>query len=348
MCARVAIALSGGVDSSVSALLLKQQGHDVFALFMKNWDESDPHCPSKKDYEDVVRVCSVLEIPFYTLDFSQDYWDEVFSGFLEGLKAGVTPNPDILCNREIKFKVLLSKAISLGAEFLATGHYAKTNDGKLFQPFDEKKDQTYFLSSLKKEILEKTLFPIGDLPKNKVRDIAYEYHLATHNKKDSTGICFVGKRPFREFIEKHIPQKKGIFVNAEGEKIGDHDGLHFYTIGQRKGLGLGGGSGEGFFVADKNIETGVITLVQGSMHPLLLGKSLLAVLASSISGKSFPERCMAKIRYRTELAPCSIILDKDQLQVTFDTPQRAITPGQTIAFYLNNECLGNAVIKCKL
>lgn len=352
----VVVGMSGGVDSSVSALLLKQQGYNVIGLFMKNWEESNQegHCSSTKDYEDVVRVCEKIGIPYYSVNFVQEYWDLVFFHFVKELKQGFTPNPDILCNREIKFQVFLEKAFQIGADYLATGHYCQiqTKHGfsTLFKGADPDKDQSYFLYTLKKETLEKVLFPIGHLPKKQVREIAKEYGLATAEKKDSTGICFIGKRNFKEFISQYIPYQKGLFLDVEGKKIGEHEGMAYYTIGQRKGLGIGG-PGEAWFVVDKDAVSNTVTLAQGENHPALYAEDLIATDISWIDGIGplcFPFACKAKIRYRQAEQDC--VLEKKEdgtLLVTFANPQRAITPRQSIVFYQEDLCLGGAMISSR-
>lgn len=342
----VAIGMSGGVDSSVSALLLKQQGFDVIGLFMKNWEEtSHGVCTQTSDFEDVVKVCQLLNIPYYSLNFVEEYWDRVFSDFLSELKLGYTPNPDILCNREIKFKVFFEKAKQLGADYLATGHYCQigSNHEKktLLKGKDPGKDQSYFLYTLKESILDEILFPIGHLYKSEVRQLAKEYGLPTHDKKDSTGICFIGKRDFKEFLSNYIPYQPGNFQTLEGKIVGRHDGAAYYTIGQRKGLGIGG-SGEAWFVVSKDMSQNVVIVEQGTDHPALYAHRLIAKNSSFVS--SLPEaplHCKAKIRYRQEDQDCIIqSIEADQITVTFLTPQRAITPRQSIVFYDGEVCPG--------
>lgn len=346
----VAVGLSGGVDSAVSAYLLKQQGYNVFGIFMKNW-EDDEFCPAQKDYEDVIQVCQQLDIPFYTVNFAKEYWDLVFQNLLSGLKLGLTPNPDILCNKYIKFDALMKKALSIGADYLATGHYADvaqdSNGFHLKKSFDSAKDQTYFLYTLKSEILEKVLFPLASLQKSEVRQIAKEQNLVNHAKKDSTGICFIGKRDFKSFVEEYIPHKKGLIVSVDGAVLGEHDGISYYTIGQRKGLGIGG-PGSAWFVAEKNIERNEVILAQGEEHPALYSHTLTALSPSWVTNppELFPFHCMAKIRYRQPEQECWIEkMDEESLTVRFAAPQRAITPSQSIVFYQNNLCIGGAIIK---
>jgi len=348
---KVIVAMSGGVDSSVAALLLKEQGYDLTALFMKNWDENDPYCPQAEDYDDVRRVADSLDIPHYAVNFSKDYEETVFSHFLEELKKGNTPNPDILCNREIKFKKLLHAAKQLGASFLATGHYAQniqSEDGSylLCKGNDPVKDQTYFLYTLQQEVLSSVLFPIGHMPKQQVREYAKKCNLSTHAKKDSTGICFIGKRNFARFLKDFIPYNEGDFETLNGKKVGRHHGVAYYTIGQRKGLGLGG-EGPPWFVVGKDIERNVVLVERGENHPALFTSSLTAKELSWVSGRPPPPgiSLKAKIRYRQEEQDCSFLINEDQtLLVTFKEPQRAITPQQSIVFYDGNICLGGGII----
>lgn len=346
---KIAVALSGGVDSSVSAYLLKQAGHDVFGLFMKNWEEKDDegHCLSEKDYEDVVRICEVLDIPYYGVNFAEEYWDQVFSHFLKEIQLGYTPNPDILCNREIKFNVLYKKALALGAEALATGHYCQTIKGQLLKGKDPSKDQSYFLYTVKHDILQNVLFPIGGMLKPDVRQLAHDVGIPVFDKKDSTGICFIGKRNFKAFLENYIPKQPGHFETLEGKVIGTHEGAVYYTIGQRKGMGIGG-PGDAWFVVGKDIERNVVTVAQGSEHPALFAHELFATDMSWVKEppKDFPYSCHAKIRYRQEEHPCTIeSMDGHRMHVTFPQPERAITPRQSIVFYDGEVCLGGALIE---
>lgn len=349
---KVAVGMSGGVDSSVVAYLLKQKGYDVFGIFMKNWEEKDENgeCRSKNDYEDVAKVCEHIGIPYYSVNFCKEYEEDVFSHFLEEIQKGFTPNPDILCNREIKFKALLNKALSLGADFLATGHYASIQDidgvKALCKGLDTTKDQSYFLYTLKSNLLEKILFPLGNMEKKEVRKIAREIDIPVHSKKDSTGICFIGKRNFKNFLHNYIAYKKGSFIDLEGKALGEHQGSAFYTIGQRKGLGIGG-PGDAYFVASKDIKNNTVTLAQGSEHPALFASELTATDISFVGNLpiEFPIRCKAKIRYRQVEQPCTIEkIDGDTIFVCFDDPQRAITLRQSIVFYMENICLGGAMI----
>lgn len=346
----VVVGMSGGVDSSVSALLLKQQGYHVIGLFMKNWEE-DGICPAAIDYEDVSEVCKKIGISYYTVNFAKDYQENVFSDFLKESLAGRTPNPDILCNREIKFKVFFEKAKELGADFLATGHYCQLREEerrtRLIKGNDPNKDQTYFLCAVKETVLKSVLFPIGHLPKQQVRKIALEHDLCTAKKKDSTGICFVGKRNFKEFLSQHLQATPGDFETLEGKKIGRHDGLPYYTIGQRKGLMIGG-PGEAWFVVGKDLERNIVYIEQGENHPALFTSYLKADQVSWVADEppaKWPYLCQAKVRYRQADHPCTIVKEENGvLEVHFDTPQRAVTPGQSIVFYQGEVCLGGAVI----
>ncbi len=346
--------MSGGVDSSVVAALLKEQGYNVIGIFMKNWEEKDAdgHCMAAKDYADVVQVCERLDIPYYSVEFVKEYWDNVFSQFLKEYEQGFTPNPDILCNREIKFKVFLDKAMELGADYLATGHYCQNlvRDGRhcLVKGADAGKDQTYFLYTIKEEILQKVLFPIGHLQKSEVRKIAQRYDLATKSKKDSTGICFIGERKFREFIAQYIDSQRGEFRRLDGTVVGEHLGACFYTLGQRKGLGLGG-SGAPWFVVGKDVATNTVFVERGENHPALYCDELIANEISWVNSDFSPDlpfRCQAKVRYRQHDQDCTIVEKRgDSLRVVFDKPQRAVTPRQSIVFYQDDLCLGGAMIK---
>lgn len=351
---KVIVGMSGGVDSSVSALLLKNQGYDVVGLFMKNWEdvhEDASNCSSQQDYEDVVRVCDTIGIPYYTFNFTKQYQESVFSQFLEELQIGYTPNPDILCNREIKFKVFFEKALELGADFLATGHYAQIKNNLLYKGVDPQKDQTYFLYTLKKSILQKILFPIGTLHKAEVRKLASLHQLPTALKKDSTGICFIGEKKFTQFLQSYIPYQEGDIKTLCGKTLGKHLGIAFYTIGQRKGLKIGGqkeGTGNPWFVVKKDVLTNTIYVTQEASQSQLYQSSLLATQVSWIDEKppSFPYHCQAKIRYRQEEQPCKIEkIEDDKILVSFFNPQRAITPRQSIVFYEGSLCLGGALIE---
>lgn len=349
----VVVGMSGGVDSSVSALLLKNQGYRVIGLFMKNWEERDEfnHCRSLKDYEDVQRVCEQLEIPYYPINFVKEYRDRVFSQFLEDYKNGLTPNPDILCNKEIKFNVFLQKALDLGADYLATGHYCqkKIIDDKfcLMKGNDSKKDQSYFLYTLNHSILDKVLFPIGEMEKSEVRKIAEKHRLPTYDKKDSTGICFIGERDFRSFLSQYVAVQPGNFETLDGKVVGTHMGVAFYTLGQRKGLGIGG-AGEAWFVVGKELDKQIVYVAQGMDHPALYTTQLTANQLTWVSGNppTLPYACQSKVRYRQIDNPCVIEeISGGEARVTFPQPQRAVTPGQSIVFYENDRCLGGGVIK---
>ena len=344
---KIAVALSGGVDSATSLYLLKQAGHDIFGLFMKNWEEEDENgaCIAEKDAEDARAVCDLLNVPFYSVNFAKDYWKNVFTHFLKEIENGHTPNPDILCNREIKFKVLFEKAKDFGADYLATGHYCQTKGGSLLKGNDSGKDQSYFLYTVKKRILDKVLFPIGHMQKSEVRKIAEKANLPVFNKKDSTGICFIGKRNFREFLEKYIPHEPGDIETVEGEKVGTHDGIYYYTIGQRKGMGIGG-PGKAWFVAGKDKENRKLIVAQGEDHPALFAPSLSATEISWVcDAPIFPLKCKAKIRYRQVEESCIVEKQEGKLIVYFNEAQRAITPRQSVVFYKGETCLGGAIIE---
>jgi tRNA-uridine 2-sulfurtransferase len=353
---RVVVGMSGGVDSSVAALLLKQQGYDVIGVFMKNWDDTDEfgHCTATEDFEDVRRVCNQIGIPYYSVNFEQEYSERVFAYFLEEYKRGRTPNPDVMCNREIKFKELLNAALELGADYLATGHYAQVGQAEaglfeLRRAVDTGKDQTYFLHTLSQYPLGKAMFPIGHLNKPEVRKIAEQAGLATAKKKDSTGICFIGERNFREFLSAYLPAQEGDILTTSGEYKGRHEGLMYYTMGQRQGLGIGGGSGTGepWFVVGKDLAKNVLYVEQGHDNPLLLSAGLLASEAHFIAGQAPAQTfsCTAKFRYRQPDQAVTVELKENGVcQVTFDEPQRAITPGQSVVFYQDAVCLGGAVI----
>ena len=345
---KVVVGMSGGVDSSVTALLLKEQGYEVIGLFMKNWEEKDGDgvCLSSREYEDVAKVCDQIGIPYFSVNFVKEYWDNVFTHFIEELKVGLTPNPDILCNREIKFKVFFQKALELGADFLATGHYAKTDHQRLLKSKDGDKDQTYFLYTLQSKTLEKVLFPLGDLTKKEVRAIAAKYGLATSEKKDSTGICFIGERNFKPFLSQFIPYQEGELQTLSGKVVGKHSGVAYHTVGQRKGLGIGG-PGDAWFVVGKDVTKNIIYVEQGENHPALFSPELIATDVHWISGKApeLPFKCHAKIRYRQPDQECVIEKIEDgKLFVSFTHPQRAITPRQSIVFYQDDCCLGGALI----
>lgn len=351
---KVVIGMSGGVDSSVAALLLKEQGYDVVGIFMKNWDEADEfgYCTASEDYEDVRRVCEQIGIPYYTVNFEKEYWDKVFTYFLDEYKKGRTPNPDVMCNKEIKFKAFLEHALKLGADYLATGHYAQVDfsngEYRLLRGADNNKDQTYFLNQLNQYQLSKAMFPVGHLMKPDLRRIAEEAGLATATKKDSTGICFIGERDFKGFLSNYLPAQPGEIRSLDGELKGKHDGLMYHTLGQRKGLGIGGaGTGEPWFAVSKDLEKNILYVTQGENHPSLYSHGLIATDIQWVSEKSKEKvfKCTAKFRYRQPDQDVTVhIGDDNTCKVIFDNPQKAITPGQAVAFYDGPVCLGGATI----
>lgn len=352
---RVVVGMSGGVDSSVTAWLLKQQGYDVIGLFMKNWDDTDEfgHCTATEDFEDVRRVATQIGIPYYSVNFEKEYEDKVFQYFLDEYRKGRTPNPDIMCNREIKFGEFLQKAMQLGADYIATGHYAqiKTIDGtkRLCRGADPNKDQTYFLYAVNKEQFKKVMFPIGHLQKQEVRKLAEQAGLATARKKDSTGICFIGERNFKEFLSNYLPAQPGEIRTLEGTKVGTHEGLMYYTLGQRQGLGIGGGVGNGqpWFVIKKDIAQNILYVAQGHDHEALYSQGLIATdlnwLGDAMPTKPFT--CTAKFRYRQKDQSVTIHPQLNQTwKVEFHEPQRAVTPGQSVVLYQDELCLGGGII----
>jgi tRNA-specific 2-thiouridylase len=352
---RIIVGMSGGVDSSVAAYLLKQAGHQVQGVFMKNWegDDTDTYCPATQDMADAQAVCDKLGIELQMVNFADQYWEGVFAHFLSEYRAGRTPNPDILCNREIKFKAFLDYAKQRGADYIATGHYVRsyTEAGKvrLVKGSDPLKDQSYFLHALNEQQLAASLFPIGHLPKTEVRAIAEKLGLITHAKKDSTGICFIGERKFKIFLNDYLPAQPGLIETIEGEAIGRHDGLMFYTIGQRQGLQIGGQKGKSeapWYVAKKDLKRNVLIVVQGE-HPALYQTELVATGVHWINqSPTLPIKIMAKTRYRQADQPCEVhALDTDRVRVTFTEPQRAITPGQSVVFYQGDICLGGGIIE---
>ncbi len=356
--ARVVVGLSGGVDSSVAAYLLKEQGFEVVGLFMKNWedDDDDEYCSSRQDWLDAASVADVLGIDLEAVNFAAEYRERVFASFLAEYSAGRTPNPDVLCNAEIKFKAFLDHALRLGARHIATGHYARVrlveSDGRfeLLRGVDPSKDQSYFLHRLSQAQLAKTLFPVGQLHKTEVRRIAEEIGLPNAAKRDSTGICFIGERPFREFLNRYLPMTPGPIRTPEGQVIGEHVGLAFYTIGQRKGIGIGGtrdGSGEPWFVARKDMARNTLWIVPGHDHPWLLSSELVAADASWVAAAppALGTRLTAKTRYRQADAPCVVSsVDGECFTLTFDSPQWAVTPGQSAVLYEAEVSLGGGVI----
>jgi len=352
----VVVGLSGGVDSAVAALLLKQQGHSVTGLFMKNWEEDDTstHCAAEEDLKEVRAVCDVLDIPLHTVNFSNEYWERVFQYFIDEHKTGRTPNPDVLCNKEIKFKTFLDHALTLGADKIATGHYAQVRetDGRyrLLKGADTAKDQTYFLYTLGQKELAKTLFPVGRLAKPAVRELARAAGLPNHARKDSTGICFIGERDFRDFLKRYLPAQPGEMRTLAGELKGRHEGVMYYTIGQRQGLGIGG-EGLPWYVVDKDVEKNILYVEQGENHPALFSTGLAASQLHWVAGTAppLPHACTAKVRYRQADQGCRIEnIEAGSAQITFDVPQRAVTPGQSVVFYDGEICLGGGVIDQRL
>ncbi|MDT2833237.1 tRNA 2-thiouridine(34) synthase MnmA [Vagococcus carniphilus] len=355
---RVVVGMSGGVDSSVTALLLKEQGYDVVGVFMKNWDDTDDMgvCTATEDYKDVAKVANQIGVPYYSVNFEKEYWDRVFEYFLAEYRLGRTPNPDVMCNKEIKFKAFLDYAMQLGADYVATGHYARVThdeDGTvhMLRGVDNNKDQTYFLSQLSQEQLAKTMFPLGHMEKSEVREIAEKANLATAKKKDSTGVCFIGEKNFKEFLGKYLPAQPGKMVTLDGQVKGDHAGLMYYTIGQRQGLGIGGGQGESsepWFVVGKELATNTLLVGQGFHHEHLYATSLEAsdIHFTTNEKKETEFTCTAKFRYRQQDTEVKVILNDDQTKATviFSEPVRAITPGQAVVFYQGDECLGGGLI----
>jgi tRNA-specific 2-thiouridylase len=363
MSKKIVVGMSGGVDSSVAALLLKQQGYEVIGLFMKNWEDDDnsEYCSSRQDLLDAVSVADTIGIPIEAVNFAAEYKERVFAYFLHEYQAGRTPNPDILCNSEIKFKAFLDHALRLGADCIATGHYAQVREKnglfQLLKASDASKDQSYFLYRLNQAQLSHAMFPLGRLLKSEVRAIAERHGLANYAKKDSTGICFIGERPFREFLNRYLPTQPGEMVTPEGKVVGRHIGLSFYTLGQRQGLGIGGirgkktedsGLNEPWFVAGKDMTNNRLIVVQGHGHPALLSNRLTALDSHWIGGAA-PEinhPCAAKTRYRQADTPCRITqLDISNCTVEFGEPQWAVTPGQSVVFYDGEVCMGGAIIE---
>lgn len=355
---RVVVGMSGGVDSSVTALLLKEQGYDVVGIFMKNWDDTDENgfCSATEDYKDVAVVADQIGIPYYSVNFEKEYWDKVFTYFLDEYKKGRTPNPDVMCNKEIKFKAFLDYAMELGADYVATGHYARIRrdeDGTshLLRGVDSSKDQSYFLNQLSQEQLSKTMFPLGELEKSEVREIAKKANLATANKKDSTGICFIGEKDFKEFLMNFLPAQSGEMQTLDGEVVGKHDGLMYYTIGQRKGLGIGGskdGTNEPWFAIGKDLTKNVLYVGQGYEHEHLYATTLEASDFFFTNDEELPLefRSKAQFRYRQKEVDVTVYLDESRTKarIEFDEPARAITPGQAIVLYDGEECLGGGTI----
>ncbi|MFC3907468.1 tRNA 2-thiouridine(34) synthase MnmA [Legionella dresdenensis] len=353
MKAKVIVGMSGGVDSSVAAWLLKEQGYQVEGLFMKNWEQDDTneYCAAAIDLADAQAVASQIGIPLHAVNFAETYWQRVFTHFLHEYEMGRTPNPDVLCNKEIKFNAFLNHAMTLGADYIATGHYARVKNGALLKAKDRDKDQTYFLHAIDRAALNKSLFPIGDYHKSEIREFARQLGLITHDKKDSTGICFIGERRFKTFLQEFILAKPGEIRSTAGELLGTHDGLMFYTLGQRQGLGIGGrqsATDEPWYVVDKDTKTNTLLVAQGSDHPMLYANGLICGSIHWLADcqEQLPLTCYAKTRYRQPDQACVISPeDNGQYYVMFSEPQRAVTPGQYIVFYDKNQCLGGAVIE---
>ena len=350
---KVIVGLSGGVDSSVAALRLLDQGWQVEGLFMKNWEEDDDeeYCSAAEDLADARAVAEILGIPLHTVNFATEYWDRVFAYFLDEYRAGRTPNPDVLCNREIKFKAFLDYALDLGADKIATGHYAGTrcaDSCQLVRAHDENKDQTYFLYMLGQRALRHTLFPLSDIDKHDVRAMAGQARFPNHKKKDSTGVCFIGERRFREFLSRYLPASPGEIQTVGGTPIGQHQGLMYYTLGQRQGLGIGGVANapdEPWYVVAKDLDANILRVAQGHDHPLLYLDSLTAGQLHWVDrAPRSSSRLMARCRHRQALQPCRASVDDDCLEVTFDHPQRAITPGQSVVLYDGDICVGGGII----
>ncbi|HET8850506.1 MAG TPA: tRNA 2-thiouridine(34) synthase MnmA [Marinobacter sp.] len=354
---RVIVGMSGGVDSSVAAWLLKDQGYEVEGLFMKNWDEDDgtEYCTAMTDLADAQAVADAIGIKLHTASFAAEYWDRVFEHFLSEYKAGRTPNPDILCNKEVKFRAFLDYAVTLGADFIATGHYARQRpleDGSalLLKGLDGNKDQSYFLHAVSGERIARTLFPVGELEKPEVRRIAEAQGFVTHDKKDSTGICFIGERKFTDFLKQYLPAQPGDIETPDGQVIGRHQGLMYHTIGQRQGLGIGGLSDFGdepWYVAEKDLDRNVLIAVQGKQHPLLFARGLVSGPIDWVAGQAPGTRfrCKAKTRYRQPDQECEVTVLDHGVKVVFDDAQRAVTPGQSVVFYDGDICLGGGVIE---
>lgn len=347
---RVVVGMSGGVDSAVSALLLKRAGYDVIGVFMKNWEEKDEDgvCTSEGDWRDVQQVCEQIDIPYYSVNFAKQYWDRVFTLFLNEYKAGRTPNPDVLCNREIKFKAFLDFAMQLGAEKIATGHFVQTNEqGQLLKGVDPNKEQSYFLYMLHQQQLKKAIFPVGGMTKAEVREIALQNGLPVAKKKDSTGICFIGERHFKPFLSQYLPAQPGDMVTVDGEVVGRHDGLMYYTLGQRRGLGIGGhGDGRSYFVVEKDLQNNRLIVAQGEDHPLLYSRAARIEQLTWIDKPAKTQQEYGvKTRYRQPDQRATLReMDENGAIVEFAEAQRAVTPGQSLVIYQGDVCLGGGIV----
>ena len=352
MSERIVVGMSGGVDSSVAALLLKEQGYDVVGVFMKNWEEEDDNgvCTAETDWADVREVCDKIGIPYYSVNFAKEYWDRVFSYFLKEYRAGRTPNPDVLCNREIKFRAFLDFAMTLGASRMATGHFVQTDgEGRLLKGSDPNKDQSYFLYMVHAEQLRKSLFPVGGMTKAQVRQIAAAHQLPVSAKKDSTGVCFIGERNFKKFLSEYLPAQPGDMIAPDGEVVGRHDGLMYYTLGQRRGLGIGGrGDGRSWFVIGKDLANNRLLVAQGEDHPMLYSTRCRAEDVTWVGEAPVREgetlRCSARFRYRQPDQPVEVTLQDGNLMIHALTPQRAVTPGQSAVLYSGDVCLGGGIV----
>ena len=353
---KVVVGMSGGVDSSVAALLLKEQGYDVVGLFMRNWDSSinndylgnpdinDPICPQEKDYNDALAVCEKIGIPLYRVDYVKEYWDYVFTYFLDELNKGRTPNPDVMCNKYIKFDLFYKKAMEMGADYIATGHYAKIIDGSLYKATDKNKDQSYFLAYVNKDIFKKVLFPLQDMEKTEIRKIALENDLVTAKKKDSTGICFIGERNFTNFLKNYLPNQPGKIIDIESKRVlGEHIGLMYYTIGQRKGLNLGG-SHDKIFVVEKDVKNNILYVATGDENKYLYSKTAIIEDFNLLSDK-IPDKCGVKFRYRQQDIECSVkVIGDKTLELNYDGA-KAVTPGQFCVLYDGDKVIGGGIIE---